>query len=59
MNFKGSARLGHYKILSPLGAGGMGEVCLAEDTSELGRTAAQCISGEKKCQESPPYMKGR
>ena len=25
-------QLGHYKILAPLGAGGMGEAYLAEDT---------------------------
>ena len=26
------ARLNHYQILAPLGAGGMGEVYLTEDT---------------------------
>src|SRR5215813_7812724 len=39
MNISPGTRLSHYKVLSRIGAGGMGEVYLATDTS-LGRNVA-------------------
>ena len=35
-----NTELSHYRIVAQIGAGGMGEVSLAQDTSELGRTVA-------------------
>ena len=39
MRFASGARLGRFEILSPVGAGGMGEVYRARDT-RLDRTVA-------------------
>ena len=33
MSFSAGDKLGHYEIVSPLGAGGMGEVFRAKDLS--------------------------
>src|SRR5438128_12173567 len=40
MSLSAGTKLGRYEIRSKIGAGGMGEVYLAQDTSELGRTVA-------------------
>ncbi|MEP7039164.1 MAG: serine/threonine-protein kinase, partial [Acidobacteriota bacterium] len=53
MNFNGKSQLGHYRILSQLGAGGMGEVFLAEDT-RLERKVALKLLPEKFSADSEP-----
>jgi serine/threonine protein kinase/Tfp pilus assembly protein PilF len=52
MTLKEGTKLGHYDILSPIGAGGMGEVYLAEDTRLRRKIALkvlpESIAGDKE-----------
>lgn len=43
MKMKEGIKLGHYEIISPIGAGGMGEVFLAEDTRLERRVALKIL----------------
>jgi serine/threonine protein kinase/Tol biopolymer transport system component len=46
MTLAAGARLNHYQILAPLGAGGMGEVYLAEDTRLRRKVALKLLPAE-------------
>ena len=56
MNFTSETQLGHYKILSSIGAGGMGEVFLAED-ARLERKVALKILPERFSADSEPLRR--
>src|SRR5262245_31060321 len=45
MTLNPGSRLGHYRILAPLGAGGMGEVWLAEDDTLKRKVALKVLPG--------------
>jgi eukaryotic-like serine/threonine-protein kinase len=46
MRIEAGTQLGPYEILSPLGAGGMGEVWLAEDTRLKRKVALKLLPAE-------------
>ena len=52
MALEAGTKLGHYEVVSSLGAGGMGEVYRAKDT-KLGREVAIKVLPEGFSDESP------
>ena len=46
MALSSGTRLGHYEIITPIGAGGMGEVYLAHDSRLERKVAIKILSGE-------------
>ena len=46
MSIAEGARLGPYKVLSPLGSGGMGEVYLTQDTRIHRKVALKMLSAD-------------
>ncbi len=51
MGFDSGAKLGPYEILSPLGAGGMGEVYLATDSKLDRKVAIKVLPESRSCGE--------
>ena len=46
MNIKNGSVIGHYKIISPIGKGGIGEVFLAQDTKLDRKVALKILPAE-------------
>ena len=53
MAIAAGTRFGHYHILSPLGAGGMGDVFLAEDTRLRRKVAIKLLPAEMTLATEP------
>ena len=56
MTLNPGTRLGRYEIRSKLGAGGMGEVYLAEDAQLRRRVALKILPSELATNQTPHYQ---